>query len=412
MRRKNTVNAEEFAKLLEECQTFGLKKKDIAEAIGKSQNTVTSYFLDNVVPSQETQDVLRQYLDSMKSTYRFQHIESSLFRDLLIVLNELFGSQVETAKYLGLSQSYLSKLLFKKELSTIEQNKILEIIFSNTEQINRDDSSENNEFEKFEIILDRIKTHTSKEWNNRLSAENRLQMPLIDYLDSIHNEAFLTLPTFIQEMVFDHIYAFMPLFFDYLDDDCDYYTSYNFKPGSLIEYYRGLTDQKKSVVLYKLEALVKDRLVINHVFSDEDIENQMIADIYHMERLTYSDTRLAEFYADHKDFYIYLFSLFSLNDIDDMTSFIPEFNERKNKAESIIHMHMTYDEQILAEERLMYSEVWQPDMARWVIERLSFRADEWHLLLVFELCHRYCKDKTREIIDYKKCTEIENSHIF
>lgn len=142
----------------EECQIFGLKKKDIAKAINKLSNTVTSYFLDGVIPSQKTQEAIRQYLSSVQSTFRFQHIEHDLFRDLPNEFYYLFGSQEEAAKTLDLSQSYFSKLLYNYsqtnggyELSTIEQNKIAETILS---QMNSIEAFDNQHFQRLKKTTD------------------------------------------------------------------------------------------------------------------------------------------------------------------------------------------------------------------------------------------------------------------
>lgn len=390
MRRKNTDVNEAFSKLLLECQMFGLKKKDIAKAINKSPNTVTSYFLDGVIPSQETQEAIRQYLTSVKSTFRFQHIEHDLFRDLLNEFYYLLGSQEEAAKILDLSQSYFSKLLYNYsqtnggyELSTIEQNNIAETILS---RMNSIEAFDNQHFQRLKKITDRLSSYQSEEWYNRVVAgSDSVERENTDYFESIHNIAFLTLPKYIQDIAFDHIYAFDFLcftFYDY-DNETDVCNMYDFRPDGLIKYYRSLDTNRKNHVIAGLEESAKEILRIRFACDDN---SKMIADMYHMERLTYNNSALRDYYDENEDFYKYLFSLYRHETGEDYKGFIHEYHERKKRAEILINSRMTYDEQILAEERLMYDEKWSSEKIRFIIERLSFGSDEWHLLLLYTLC--------------------------
>lgn len=247
---------EKYSKwLAEQLDELRITQSELADAVGRTQKTVSRYVHGETLPDEATRTAINAFIEECSVYDGFRHIPSKEFSDILLHLLEEFKvSQVELAKEIGKYQKNISDYICKADTKAgkadtktqkeillhflvcyLPHNTISSVHFGTQVQLN-----------------DLLTGHIN-DWNKDIRFGESIDIsPSIEYL--------LSLPTEIQKLIIDNIYAFsdnsiLDYFYgdDFFEDDSIYCEDYFLLYKSCVDLFSRLSDQNKDEIKSELE---------------------------------------------------------------------------------------------------------------------------------------------------------------
>lgn len=249
----------EYSKwLAEQLKELCINQSELAAAVGRTQKTISRYVHGENMPDEATKSAINAFIEERSVYDGFRHIPSKEFSDILShLLKEFDVSQVELAKQIGKYQRNISDYICKAgktdtkagKADTKMQKEILLHFLVCYLPYNTISSVHFGT----QVQLNYLLTGHINDWDKDIRFGESIDIsPSIEYL--------LSLPTEIQKLIIDNIYAFSDnsvLDYFYGDnsfgDDSSYYEDYFALYKSCVNLFSRLSDQNKDEIKSELE---------------------------------------------------------------------------------------------------------------------------------------------------------------